>query len=282
MSNVLKVLQFIYDTGGQYKSGLKGGVRRLENLTNTWQLVAPYDESQTIFASSLIASGDITSDLISLAKETDGKQLTGADVVDPTDPNYQDYTDWLVWEGQITNRSLQKISKYRAGTIQVNFNVSDIVDGDDLIADLGTFGNASSTTTGDLPDPLTYAGDVGDYYRCNIPTYTSVNAGNVVYLYNEAAVWDGDSWEIGTYQVLMLNTDQKAVGVSSAVSPNADSLDPTDPLTSQITSKLNDHKARITVNEGLLGVGGVNFVKTALSTEYTESSTPDSDDNFYT
>lgn len=242
---VLKTIQFILDSDGNYLSGTPGGARRLDNLTNVYQLVAPFDSAVNLLAVTLLANGDTSSDLVTLAKDSDGTQLYGRDVVDSLDPYYATAQDWLVWEVAIGRTTLNKISKFRSGVIKVNFFHYEIVEDDSLlVTSKGTFGSVSSTTGGDLPDPLTYAGAVGDYYRLDTTEYTSVNAGNVEFIYNESAYWDGAAWQYGPTSTPSFNTEQRPLGVSPAITPNTKATDESS-LTLQIINVLNDHEERI-------------------------------------
>ena len=169
-----------------------------------------------------------------LAKDSEGKQLYGADVVDSLDPNYQDYVDWYVWETPISEKNLSKISKFRAGSIEVNFTLYEQRDTSEVENGQfqGTFGSTSSDTGGDLPDPDLYVAN--DYFTCDggedglgydsPSTGESYIFGENVFLLDDEGV---KSWESGTIYEYIDNTDNDGISVSGGSTFKQISISPT-------------------------------------------------------
>ena len=235
---VNNVLQFITNiTGGNIDENF-GSVRRLTNLTATTQLISPLPSDFSVMVEYLLASGNMATQYMRLAVDSNNVPLKGKDVVDPDELYYQTVSNYNVWEIEITEDILSMISKYRSGKVYASFIFREWVSAVEGTNYLGTFGS-----TGDIPASATTA---GDYYECDLLSYTSSVTG-LTYTYKEAVYWSGAAWFTASSFDLKQSTTSREFPVETALSGQPPQ--PVDPsFTNQIISELSSHDSRIAQN----------------------------------
>lgn len=179
-------ISFVINNAGGFLGSQRGTIRALSNYSSKIYVIAPF-ESVSISVSYLIYQ---------LKRETieqylSPTELTGKDILNTNDEQYQTAANWRVWEANISQRALHRIAKYRAGRIGVAFNITTITQPTQALAFQNYFATSQQD---DLPESAT---TTGDYYISRAYNFTSARVSNETFTYGDYAYWSGTEWKKG-------------------------------------------------------------------------------------
>lgn len=179
-------ISFVVNNAGGFLGSQRGTIRALSNYSSKIYVIAPF-ESVSISVSYLIYQ---------LKRETieqylSPTELTGKDILNTNDEQYQTAANWRVWEANISQRALHRIAKYRAGRIGVAFNITTITQPTQALAFQNYFATSQQD---DLPESAT---TTGDYYISRAYNFTSARVSNETFTYGDYAYWSGTEWKKG-------------------------------------------------------------------------------------
>lgn len=180
---VNNVIRFIVDANGNLLEQPQGRFRANNNTVDKVQFIAPFDITDSV---SMTFTKPSFPDLTQYNVITTYK---GADVVEETNPLYQDVAEYNVWEVGVKDTILNFISKYRNTDIKVSFQIGSIEPNSKCLSFEGYFGVDS-----DLP---TTGQTTGDYYACEDIEFVMADNGNGrSYTFGKGmyVYWNGSYW----------------------------------------------------------------------------------------
>ena len=192
---------FIVGADGTFLDDQRGKLRAFDNFTSVVQVLAPFDTNTVVEVSYLIYGANNET----IPQYVAPTEFTGADVLAPTHSLYQTCYNWVLWEIEVTQRALAKISKYKVGQIGIGFSFKERFAPAQAITNLGTFG---------LYNNLPPTASIGQYYLCDRYNFVS---GALTFTKNDYAVWNGIAWTKPLQYTLVQNTTTINLQVSGAL-----------------------------------------------------------------
>ena len=128
------VIRFIVDANGNYLESPSGKVRANNNTVDMVQFIAPFPIDDSVGISYLFKGLDpFTQYVIPTSYK-------GADVLESTHALYQDVADYNVWEVEIKETALAKISKWRNSELLMSLHVTELQPNSKCLSFEGYFG----------------------------------------------------------------------------------------------------------------------------------------------
>jgi len=232
---IQNIIKFVFNANGSLIDKSTPSIKANTDLSNKILVVAPHANTTSVQA---IYNPRATQKVFTQFMRI--TEMTGKDILDDSQQYFQLVQDWPVWEIEIFQNVLANISRYNSGVVGVSFKFGEYIQAVEGLEYKGTFGTSLySTTKGDLPASAT----LGDYYVSDYYNFYSSNA-DLIFTFNEAAVWNGEKWVTGsTFNLTSLTATQTLAVEPSLIGLQLDEIDET--VLNQVMAAASENSGNI-------------------------------------
>ena len=190
---ILNPIQLVLDANGNLIDKNYNTIRSHDNYKHLIQVVSPALITEAVDVTVSAYNEQLIQETMRLriARDANDVALKGSDVIDPSETYYATASDWNVWEAEVIGKTVSVLQRINAHKVGLTVQFSTKIPNPNLTTSLGTFGSATSTTGGDLPTISTEL--LGEYYTCDLLSYTSAETGET-YAYGDVAYSDTTQW----------------------------------------------------------------------------------------